>query len=405
MFTRKPVGGNISSANGVIKSLAKYGYNIDILTDDNIPNLKESDKIKIIYLPYNKLRSFFLNKNKNKIIKKIISKIENFIFRFVLQNKVKQILNLNSYEYCYIRASFHAHVVLKVLKKNGIKLILEVNKPLSMSPYNNSDVEWPKNKKNVLITKSEKLQYDFAKVITVDSSLRARWITDFVGNYKDKILINHNGVDIDSFKPSKKNEEVLNNLNFNNDDIVVGVASSFRWYNDIQEMFEIIKLSLKKKTNLNYLLVVGDDNKAEKIFELIDRYNVYKSVKVLVKIPFKEMPQILSICDIFLSHFNFHKKWPHNNSIKHLEYLSMGKPVVATNAGEVNFAVENKINGFLCKEGIIEDYVSAIDTLIKDQSLRKSFGKAARSKAINELSWESNIDRIFNFISYLDAKK
>lgn len=210
MFTRKPVGGNISSANGVIKSLAKYGYNIDILTDDNIPNLKESDKIKIIYLPYNKLRSFFLNKNKNKIIKKIISKIENFIFRFVLQNKVKQILNLNSYEYCYIRASFHAHVVLKVLKKNGIKLILEVNKPLSMSPYNNSDVEWPKNKKNVLITKSEKLQYDFAKVITVDSSLRARWITDFVGNYKDKILINHNGVDIDSFKPSKKNEEVLN---------------------------------------------------------------------------------------------------------------------------------------------------------------------------------------------------
>jgi glycosyltransferase involved in cell wall biosynthesis len=83
----------------------------------------------------------------------------------------------------------------------------------------------------------------------------------------------------------------------------------------------------------------------------------------------------------------------------------MGKPVVATKAGEVNFAVENKINGFLCKEGKIEDYVSALDTLLKDQSLRKSFGNAARSKAINELSWEANIDRIFNFISYLDTKK
>ncbi len=405
MFTRNSVGGNISSANGVIKSLAKYGYNIDILTDDKIPNLDESDKIKIIYLPYIKLRTFFLKKIQNKILKKLISKVENSIFKFILLNKLKKILNFNIYDYCYIRASFHAHVVIEILKKHKIDLILEVNKPLSMSPYNNKNSEWPKNNNNILVTKSEKLQYDYAKLITVDSSLRARWITDFVGNYKDKILVNHNGVDVNLFRPLKKNQKVLSKLNFNNDDIVIGVASSFRWYNDISEMFEIINQSLKKNTNLKYLLVVGDKSRSEQILKLANNYNIYKSVKVLNQIPFKEMPQILSVCDIFLSHFNFYKKWPHNNSIKHLEYLAMGKPVVATKVGETNFAIEDNKNGFLCREGKIDEYVSSIHTLSKDQSLRKKFGSAGRSKAINELSWEANIDRIFDFISILDAKK
>ena len=169
-------------------------------------------------------------------------------------------------------------------------------------------------------------------------------------------------------------------------------------------MFEIINQSFKKNINLKYLLVVGDNNKAEKILKLINDYNIQKSVKVLKQIPFKEMPRIYSICDIYLSHFNFFKKWPHNNSIKHLEYLAMGKPVVATQVGEVNFAIENDKNGYLCKEGEIEEYVSAIKILSKDKSLRKKFGNAGRLKAINELSWEANIDRIFNFISYLDAK-
>ena len=113
---------------------------------------------------------------------------------------------------------------------------------------------------------------------------------------------------------------------------------------------------------------------------------------------------MLNLCDICLSHFNFHKKWPHNCSIKHLEYLALAKPVVATDVGEVNFAVENSINGYLCKEGEIDEYVDAIDRLARDHFLRQKLGDNGRNKAILKLTWEKNIQRIINFISSLSEK-
>jgi glycosyltransferase involved in cell wall biosynthesis len=120
-------------------------------------------------------------------------------------------------------------------------------------------------------------------------------------------------------------------------------------------------------------------------------------VKLHVEIPFNEMPEILNICDICVSHFNFHKKWPHNCSIKHMEYMASGKPVVATDVGEVNFAIENDINGFLCREGKVLDYVNAIDRLANNPNLRKKFGNAGRLKSETTLTWKSNLEKILFF--------
>ena len=93
-------------------------------------------------------------------------------------------------------------------------------------------------------------------------------------------------------------------------------------------------------------------------------------------------------------HFNFHGKWPHNCSIKHLEYLSLGKPVVATDVGEVNFAIEHNVNGILCNEGDVEGFAKSILTLSSDKLMRKKLGNAGRLKAVKELSWEKNTQRI-----------
>ncbi len=406
MYTRRSVGGNISSANGVIKSFHNHGYEIDILSDDILPSLdNELKEVKFISLPFSSFRLLFTKISLGKLLNRVFQKIENYIFEKMMLIKLKQLLRNNFYEYSYVRASPHVHILKELIQKYDIKLIVEVNKPLSMGPYNNEDtVKWPENKKNVIIPLAEKIQYDIAKVITVDSSLRAKWILDFVGDYKNKILINHNGVDINIFKPDIRDQEIFDSLKLEPSNIIIGMASSFRWYNDLRELFKIVINSLKDNNNLRFLLISGDRKKAEYIQSFIDKNKLAKFVKLNVEIPFNEMPKILNICDIFLSHFNFHKKWPHNCSIKHLEYLALAKPVVATDVGEVNFAIEDNTNGFLCKEGQVDEYVKAIDRLSKNPILRKKLGLAGRNKAISELTWDKNIQRITKFISSLDLK-
>ena len=57
MYRRRSVGGNISSANGVIKSFRNNHYEVDVLTDDIVPSLEnEQNRINFIFYPFSNLR-------------------------------------------------------------------------------------------------------------------------------------------------------------------------------------------------------------------------------------------------------------------------------------------------------------------------------------------------------------
>jgi glycosyltransferase involved in cell wall biosynthesis len=201
------------------------------------------------------------------------------------------------------------------------------------------------------------------------------------------------------FFPFEPNKEIFEELQISNQDVVVGMASSFRWYNDIDELCSILSKASMKIDHLKSLIIVGDQNKEFEIQNKIIQYNLQDKTKILSQVPFEKMPSILNCCDILISHFNFHGKWPHNCSIKHLEYLSSGKPTVATDVGEVNFAIEHQVNGILCQEGNIEQFANSIADLAINYKLRSKLGNLGRKKAIKELTWEANITRILNFLN------
>ena len=406
-FSRISVGGNISSANGVINGFRSKGFHVDVVTDSRVPTLDEDCyNLKTIFYPYRFFRKL-IPTNKKGFIGRLFNKVDHLSFRFSMSKKVNQLIKENDYAFCYMRASYNGHAVVKHLNAANLDLIVEVNKPLSMGPFNNKDnLNWPTKGEHVSVPLSEIMQYDTAKVITVDSSVRAKWITEFVGKkYEKKIIVNYNGVNTDMFVPAEPDKEIVKDLQLSKQDIVVGMASSFRWYNDIDELCLILSKSAKQSEKLKFLIIVGDKGKENELNKKIDEYKIKEKTTILCQIPFKKMPLILNCCDILISHFNFHGKWPHNCSIKHLEYLSIGKPTVATNVGEVNFAIEHGVNGLLCKEGDVEQFSSSIIRMANDFNFRSNLGKEGRTKAINELTWEANISRILEFYEKNKVKK
>ena len=397
-YSRNPVGGNISSASGVISGFMQHGYHVDILTDTAVPTLDYSDdSLKIIFYPYRKIRLLVPSYRKG-LIGKIFKKIDDWMFRFSMKIKVDSLAKNFDYELCYMRASYHGSGAANVLRKRNLDLVLEVNKPISMGPFNNKDMlEWPKKGQFVKVPFLERNQYEAAKLITVDSSLRANWVTEFVDqNLRKKMIVNYNGVNTKMFAPSIPKSQNLEGFISSNDDILVGMASSFRWYNDIEEMCKIFSRASSEFNKLKYLIVIGDKSKEKELLLKIRDYNLQNSTKVLCQVPFYEMPSLLNCCDILISHFNFHGKWPHNCSIKHLEYLALGKPTVATNVGEVNFAIEQNLNGILCGEGNEEQFAKSIVHLAKNPDLRKKFGIAGREKALQQLDWRVNVENILD---------
>lgn len=83
-----------------------------------------------------------------------------------------------------------------------------------------------------------------------------------------------------------------------------------------------------------------------------------------------------------------------SNSI--LEYMALGKPVIATEGGGTNEIVVDGITGFLVKAANPQEIADKIDILLNDISLSSKMGNAGRERIQEHFSIDSMID---NYIS------
>lgn len=73
---------------------------------------------------------------------------------------------------------------------------------------------------------------------------------------------------------------------------------------------------------------------------------------------------------------------------KALQYMALGKPVVASAVGVNTSIIQDGVNGFLCSK--LDDWDGALTTLIKDKGLRTQMGRNGREKVIGHYSVVSN---------------
>ncbi|MFH0931018.1 MAG: glycosyltransferase family 4 protein, partial [Candidatus Zixiibacteriota bacterium] len=69
-----------------------------------------------------------------------------------------------------------------------------------------------------------------------------------------------------------------------------------------------------------------------------------------------------------------------------LEYMALGKPVVATDINGIPEVVKDGINGLIVKPKNSTSMADAILELLKDKTKRESYGKAGRVLTENEFS-------------------
>ena len=81
--------------------------------------------------------------------------------------------------------------------------------------------------------------------------------------------------------------------------------------------------------------------------------------------------------------------------MKAIEYMSLGKPVVASPVGEHNFIIKDRVNGFLAQSN--EDWLSKIEELVENADLRYRIGARAR----NTVTMSFSLDKVARKVSAL----
>jgi sugar transferase (PEP-CTERM/EpsH1 system associated) len=88
-----------------------------------------------------------------------------------------------------------------------------------------------------------------------------------------------------------------------------------------------------------------------------------------------------------------------------LEAMASGLPVVATRVGGNPELVEDRRSGFLFEPGDVRTLVAILERIASDTNLREECGQAARSRAIENFSFEAMIRRYESLYSELASKR
>jgi len=224
---------------------------------------------------------------------------------------------------------------------------------------------------------SNKLTFPFSNLLIANSEAGLR-------AYKpspNKSLVIYNGFNLKRLDNLENKEIVKENFGISAD-LIIAMVASFSKLKDYTTYIRAALLVLEKNRNINFLCV-GAGN--------------MKNYEVLVPQEFKrniifidaqnDILSLMNICDIgVLSTFTEGI----SNAI--MEFMALGKPVVATDGGGTNELVLDNKTGYLVKRKSEVDMSQKINLLISNRLLRLKFGEKGRERIKSEFGIDSMVN-------------
>ncbi|MGX7149249.1 glycosyltransferase [Enterococcus ureasiticus] len=128
------------------------------------------------------------------------------------------------------------------------------------------------------------------------------------------------------------------------------------------------------------LIIVGDGPEKEVLMK--EANDIQADIRFIGSKNKDELAVINASCDIFCVPSVVAKDGDKDGlPVALVEAMASGVPVVASNVGGINEAVEDNVNGFLVEPGDVQKLESKLNELLSDRNKRLNMGKKARLKA------------------------
>ncbi len=179
-----------------------------------------------------------------------------------------------------------------------------------------------------------------------------------------KITAIHSSIDTEKFRGGFDGGKIRNEFGISTDTVVLGMVGRLRKHKDYPNMFVALKIIVKKFKNIK-LLIVGDgilESQLKSVVQImgLSNYVIFAGKR-------ESIPQILSGIDIFVLSSSVE-----GSPAVIKEALTMGKPVVSTNAGGIPEIIQNGVTGILVPphnpEALADGILNAINNM--DKSLK-----------------------------------
>jgi glycosyltransferase involved in cell wall biosynthesis len=200
-----------------------------------------------------------------------------------------------------------------------------------------------------------------------------------------RITIVGNGCDINHFFVQKHRETLLPFIAKNV--FVVMWHGDGRWpWQGVDVIYQVACAMAKLDKKVAFILLTKD--------MWVWPKKTYENLMIIPSVGWDQLPYYLSRADVGLVLYNdqFDGLF-YNSSMKLLDYLGMGKPVIASNMGAISKIINHGVNGYLTNNNV-DEICRHIITLKESTQLRVDMGTKAREKVVKYFSLNQQIDKI-----------
>lgn len=152
-----------------------------------------------------------------------------------------------------------------------------------------------------------------------------------------------------------------------------------------------------------YCVIVGYGDSLEDLKKLRVELKLEDYCRFTEEIPFADLLRYLSTADIGLDPNPSNPLNDHSTWIKVMEYMALGKPIVAFDLKETHYSAQEA--AVYVTPNDEKAYAQAIITLMDNPELRKKKGEFGRQRVYNELAWEIVSQNLLNAYKYLLPNK
>lgn len=291
---------------------------------------------------------------------------------------------IRSYEpdLVYDRYNLYNNSVVAAARRAKVPVFLEVNTPYAYQ----RQVYERLALKRLAAWMERRIWREADCVLVVSTPLRQ--YLQRAGVPSEKIEVLPNGVDLDLFDPSRVCAAPPVHPR-SDDSIVIGFVGSLRRWHGLDLLIEAAAPLLRADRRLR-LVIAGDGPERSAVEQRTVRLGIGAAVTFLGSVAHEEIPATIAGFEIAVSPRSVFYQSP----MKLLEYMAMGKPVVASDTENIRDLIEAGREGILFSPDDPVALREALDRLVRDAPLRAALGTAARLRVERRHTWLGNARRV-----------
>lgn len=234
----------------------------------------------------------------------------------------------------------------------------------------------------------------FSRLVVISDALRLEYLKNFPKASNERIIVAHDGADI----PSNDLNKTMNYYNLKDNKINVGYIGHLYQGRGM----EIIAKLAELMSEVNFHIVGGSEN------DIMFWKNKIKVSNLFFHgfIPNSQLQAFYINFDIMLAPYQKRVSGPGGKGdtvkwmspLKIFEYMSFGKPIVASDLPVLKEFLKDKYNCLLCNPDDIIQWKNAITLLLNDIELKQMIKKNAWKDFIKKYTWESRAKKVLGHL-------